>query len=167
MTTVLGIEIPSDSPLFLTLVGMHVLAALTCVCVGPVAMLSRKEPGRHPLFGTIYYWGLFVVFLSATALAAMRWPEDYHLLLLGILAFGAATFGRAARRGRWRGWVRLHISGMGFSYVVMVTAFYVDNGKSLPVWRDLPHITYWLVPSLVGIPLIVRAVARYSHVSFH
>lgn len=163
VTTVFGIEIPSDSPVFLTVVGVHVFVALICVCTGPAAMLSRKGPGRHPTFGTVYYWGLSVVFLSATVLALMRWAEDYHLFLLGAASFAVASLGRAARRGRWRGWVRVHICGMGLSYVVMLTAFYVDNGKSLPVWRDLPHITYWLAPSVVGIPLIVRAVARYGH----
>jgi hypothetical protein len=35
-------------------------------------MLSPKAPGRHPAFGTIYYWCLAVVFASATALAIMR-----------------------------------------------------------------------------------------------
>jgi hypothetical protein len=165
VTTVLGLEIPSNSRLFLTIVGVHVFVALFCVCVGPIAMLSRKGPGRHPLFGTVYYWGLFLVFVSATILAIMRWAEDYHLFLLGAAAFTAASLGRAARRRRWRGWVHLHIGGMGLSYVVMLTAFYVDNGKSLPVWRDLPHVTYWLTPSVMGIPLIVRAMVRHTNAS--
>jgi hypothetical protein len=34
----------------------------------------------------------------------------------------------------------------------------MDNGQNLPVWRHLPHVTYWLVPFVVGVPLIVRAV---------
>jgi hypothetical protein len=42
----------------------------------------------------------------------------------------------------------------------MLTAFYVDNGKSLPLWRGLPTLTYWLLPSAVGAPLIARAIAR-------
>lgn len=163
MTTVFGIEIPSNSPVFLTLVGLHVLVALACVCTGPVAMLSRKGPGRHPVFGTVYYWGLAAVFTFATALAVMRWSDDYYLFLLGALSFGAASLGRAARRRRWRNWVPIHITGMGMSYVVMLTAFYVDNGKSLPIWKDLPHIVYWLAPSVVGVPLIVRALVRYRH----
>lgn len=57
----------------------------------------------------------------------------------------------------------MHISSMGFSYIVMLTAFYVDDGKSLPVWRDFPHSTYWLLPALVGIPLIVLAIVRYHY----
>lgn len=159
--TVAGIEIPSNSPIFLTMVGLHVLVALVCVATGPVAMLSRKRPGRHPTFGTIYYWFLSAVFASATVLAVMRWAEDYHLFILGALSFGAASLGRAARRGRWQGWVNVHITGMGFSYVVLLTAFYVDNGKSLPLWKEVPHVTYWLLPSAVGVPLIVRALVQY------
>jgi hypothetical protein len=49
-------------------------------------------------------------------------------------------------------------TGMGLSYVMMLIAFYVDNGKQLPLWKDLSHFTYWLLPLAVGIPLIVRAV---------
>jgi hypothetical protein len=49
---------------------------------------------------------------------------------------------------------------MGLSYIAMLTAFYVDNGKNLPVWRDLPHVTYWVLPSAVGIPLIAWALSR-------
>ena len=26
---------------------------------------------------------------------------------------------------------------MGLSYILLLTAFYVDNGKSLPLWKDL------------------------------
>jgi hypothetical protein len=166
VTTVLGIELPSQSPIFLAVVGLHVLVASVCVFTGPIAMLSRKGPGRHPTFGTIYYWGLAIVFTSATALAIMRWADDYHLFLLGPVSFGAASFGRAARRGRWREWTLMHISGMGTSYIVMLTAFYVDNGKSLPVWKDLPHITYWLAPSVAGVPLVARALVRYRSATF-
>lgn len=88
----------------------------------------------------------------------MRWAEDYDLFLLGALAFIAASLGRAARRQRGAGWVRLHITGMGASYVLLLTAFYVDNGKSLPLWKELPPISFWLLPAALGIPLIVRAL---------
>jgi hypothetical protein len=159
--TVAGIEIPSNSPIFLTIVGLHILVALVCIVTGPVAMLSRKRPGRHPTFGTVYYWFLLAVFASAAALSAMRWAEDYHLFILGALSFASASLGRTARRGRWHNWAALHISGMGLSYVLLVTAFYVDNGRNLPLWKELPPITYWLLPGAVGIPLIGRAFVRY------
>src|SRR5713226_5732494 len=37
-------------------------------------------------------------------------------------------------------WARFHIVGMGLSYVLLLTAFYVDNGKNLPLWNRLPPI---------------------------
>jgi hypothetical protein len=160
-TIVAGIVIPSDSPFFLTLVGLHVLVALACVITGVVAMLSNKCPGRHPTFGTIYYWCLSLVFTSATVLSVIRWAEDYHLFILGVLSFAAATVGRTANQRRWRNWVRLHITGMGTSYILLLVAFYVDNGKNLPLWRDLPSFSYWLIPTILGIPLVVHAVLQH------
>jgi hypothetical protein len=47
---------------------------------------------------------------------------------------------------------------MGLSYVLMLIAFYVDNGKQLPLWKELPHFMNWLLPLALGIPLIVRAL---------
>jgi hypothetical protein len=160
-TVVAGIPIPSTSPVFLAVVALHVLVGLVCVVAGAIAMLSPKRGGRHPTFGTIYYWALVVVFVSATGLSVVRWAEDYHLFTLGLLAFIAASLGRAARRQRWSGWVRLHIVGMGCSYILLLTAFYVDNGKSLPLWKELPPIAYWLLPAAVGMPLIIHAFLRH------
>ena len=97
-TTIAGIEIPSTSPAFLIIVGLHILLGLTCVLTGFIAMMSRKGRGRHSRFGTIYYWCLSAVFASATALSAMRWAENYHLFILGALSFATAFLGRAAAR---------------------------------------------------------------------
>ena len=55
----------------------------------------------------------------------------------------------------------MHISAMGASYILLLTAFYVDNGKSLPLWKELPTIIYWLLPSAIGIPIIVNALLRH------
>lgn len=50
---------------------------------------------------------------------------------------------------------------MGASYILLLTAFYVDNGKNLPLWRELPQIAFWLLPSAVGIPIILYVLARH------
>jgi hypothetical protein len=163
--TATGIEVPCDSSIFLAVLAIHIPAGIICVLAGLVALLSKKEAGRHPKFGTIYYWSLSVVFVSASILAGLRWAEDYHLFILGTLSFAAATFGRMARRRRWDGWVRLHIIGMGLSNTIMLTAFYVDNGKNLPLWKELPPIAYWILPSTVGLPLIVHALLRHPLVA--
>ena len=161
-TDIAGIEIPSTNPIFLAVVGIHILLGLGCVVIGAVAMLSPKRAGRHPRYGTIYFWCLAGIFVTASGLAVARWAEDYHLFILGTLSFVSAYCGRQARRQRWRNWVRLHITGMGTSYVLLLVAFYVDNGKQLPIWKDLPHFTYWLLPIAAGAPLIVRAVLSAS-----
>jgi len=44
-TDIAGIEIPSTNPVFLTLVGAHVLLGLACVIAGAIAMLSQKRAG--------------------------------------------------------------------------------------------------------------------------
>jgi hypothetical protein len=157
-TNLFGIVIPSANPVFLTVVGVHILLGLACTVTGAIAMLSQKRAGRHPRYGKIYYWCQAGIFLTAASLAAVRRAEDYHLFILGALSFAAAYLGRQARRHRWRNWVRLHITGMGSSYVLLLIAFYVDNGKSLPLWKELPPIAYWLLPAAIGIPLIVRAL---------
>jgi uncharacterized membrane protein len=160
-TTILaGITIPSTDPVFLSVVAIHVLVGLTAAVSGAVAMLSRKRAGRHPTLGTLYFWCLAAVFVTATVLSSMRWAENHYLFILGTLAFLAALLGRTARRRRWSRWARWHIISMGFSYILLLTAFYVDNGRNLPLWRDLPVVAYWLLPSVVGIPIIIRALIR-------
>ncbi len=156
-----GIVVPCDSLIFLAILAVHIPFGMACVIAGLVAMLSKKQPVRHPNFGTIYYWSLSIVFVSASLMAAIWWAEDYHLFILGALSFASASFGRMARRHRWQGWVRLHISGMGLSYILLLTAFYVDNGKSLPLWKEMPTIAYWILPSAVGLPIIVNALLHH------
>jgi hypothetical protein len=153
---------PHVSAPFALLLLVHVPAGLTCAVTGAVAAASRKRRGRHPRFGTVYYGALAVVFATTVGMAALRWTEDRHLLALGTLSFGAATVGYLARRVRWSGWTSFHVVGMGASYVVLLTAFYVDNGPHLPVWDRLPALAYWTLPSLVGLPLLVRALRRHT-----
>lgn len=161
VTIIAGIPIPSTSPVFLSVVGVHVLLGLACTVIGVVAMLSIKGRGRHSNFATIYYWCLSGVFVTVSGLAAVRWSEDYHLFILGTLAFAAAYFGRWALRRRWRKWPRLHVMGMGASYILLLTAFYVDNGKNLPLWRELQQIAFWLLPTAIGIPIIIYTLSRH------
>src|SRR5215207_4475488 len=97
--------IPPGSTTFHLLLPMHIAAALIL-----------KRPGRHPRLGTLYYRSLCVVVASAAWLAALRWPQDAYLLVLGTLSLAAATLGRTARRRRWQWrcwrWIGLHLAGM-------------------------------------------------------
>ncbi len=161
VTFVLGIPIPSTDPVFLTIVGVHVVFGLAAVVAGAMAMLSHKGPGRHSSFGTVYFWCLSGLCVTMSVLSFMRRPENFHLFILGVLAFASASLGRAAARGRWHQWPRLHLTGMGMSYVFMLTAFYVDNGRNLPLWNALPPIMLWILPGAIGMPLILLALLRH------
>ena len=160
--TIVGdIPLPSDTPLFLALVALHIAAGLTAVIAGAASMLSPKQPGRHPFAGTIYFWTLAAVFVTMSALAFLRWSEDRRLFILGLLSFLAATIGRTARQRLWASWPRIHITGMGASYILLVTAFYVDNGPNLPLWRELPSLAFWILPMLIGAPILINALLRH------
>jgi uncharacterized membrane protein len=160
-TIVAGIAIPSVSPVFLSIVGLHVVCALVAVVAGVIAMLSSKGAGRHRRFGTLYFWSLLAAVAFTSVLSFMRWAENYPLFILGMSAFMASFIARTAARARWRAWPRIHLVGMGSSYVLLLIAFYVDNGKNLPLWRDLPPASYWAIPVVIGVPLIVRALLRH------
>jgi hypothetical protein len=160
-TTIFGPEIPSAGPVFTVALALHILAGITAVTTGAVALSVRKAPGRYPRFGTVYIRCLAVVFVTATIMTALRWAENWYLFLIGALAFSAATAGYLARRRRWCGWLSLHIPGMSLSSVGMLTAFSIDNGPQLPLWNRLPAIAFWVGPSLIGVPLVLRALARH------
>jgi uncharacterized membrane protein len=157
-----GIPIPFHDPVLLTILAVHVAAGLAGTISGILAMMNKKGPGRHPLFGIVYYRCLLVVFVTALILAVTRWTEDYYLAILGTLAFAAASLGRAALHGHRRSRIQAHISGMGLSYTLMLVAFYMDNGMNLPLWRQLPAFAYWMLPGAIGAALILHALIKYS-----
>jgi hypothetical protein len=157
---VFGLPVPDEGVLFDAALAGHIVAGLTCVLTGALAATAPKRPGRHTTAGRIFFWSLAVVFASSTTMALLRLAQDWHLLVIGTVAFGAGSLGYLARRRRRPGWLRIHIPAMGAAYVALFTGFYVDNGPHLPLWDRLPHLTYWTLPSLVGVPLILRALAR-------
>lgn len=162
---ILGLRVPQTDPFFLAVLAVHLLAALPCVVSGAVAALSAKGSVRHIRSGRVYYWSLGLVFATATTMAAMRWAEDYHLFVIGLIAITAASVGYLHRRLRRPG-DAVHITGMGSSYIALLTAFYVDNGKNLPLWSHLPHIAYWVLPTLIGLPLLALALRHRRDATF-
>src|SRR5262252_317936 len=156
---ILGTQVGSTAPVFLAFLGIHVTAGLTVVTAGAIAALTSKGSPRHIRAGRWFYRAITVVFATATILAAMRWRQDYHLFLIGAVAFTAATIGCQHRR-RHRPGDTGHIAGMGAGYIAMLTAFYVDNGPRLPLLDHLPVLAFWLLPSAIGAPIIARAVIR-------
>jgi hypothetical protein len=161
MDEILGLPIPDAGPVFAVALVVHVACGLTGVVGGALAATARKRPGRHPRAGRVYLWAIGGVFVTAAVMAAIRWREDAHLFAIAMLAFGAALYGYRARRRHRPGWSVRHGIGMGGSYIALLTGFYVDNGPFLPLWNRLPTIAYWLLPAIVGAPLIWRALHHF------
>lgn len=158
-SSVLGIHVGSTAPAFLAILAVHVPAGTVAVFNGAAAAISPKGSARHVRFGRRYYAALGVVFVTAVGLAALRWRQDGYLVALGALAVAAATYGILHRR-RGRPGDTAHIAGMGGSFAVFLTAFYVDNGPHLPLLDHLPSVVFWTVPNTVAAALILWATRR-------
>jgi hypothetical protein len=162
-----GLHVPDAGPVFLAALAVHVAGGATAVVSGILATAARKQPGRHPVAGTVYLYAIGTVFVTATVMAVLRWRHDWHLFLIATIALGLAMVGRQVRRRRPHRWMAWHGSAMAGSFIALFTGFYVDNGPQLPLWDRLPHLTYWLIPAAVGIPLTWRALARNGAISAH
>jgi hypothetical protein len=159
-TDIFGIPVPSTDKVFLTFVVIHILISLVSVFTGLLAMLMNKANKRHPYFGRIYFWSLLSAFGTVVILSIMRWPHNIHLLSIGTLAVGSTYTGYRLARTRKKNWTRLHTVSMGLSYIFLLTGFYVDNGKNLPLWKLFPQWFFWVFPAIVGTPIIIYALFR-------
>ena len=160
-TDLFGVPIPSTDPVLLTFVIIHIAISLLAVVSGLIAMLSAKTSIRHKRNESNYFWSISFSFLTVIILSLMRWPHNVHLLTIGVLTFGLAFTGRKLARTKSNYWTRLHAICMGLSYVFLLTAFYVDNGKNLPFWKTFPVWFFYVFPSIVGIPIIVKVLLTH------
>jgi len=159
---IFGLPIPDAGPVFAAALVVHIMSGLSAVVAGALAATARKRPGRHPRAGRVYLCALGGVFVTATVMAMIRWHEDAHLFVIALIALGLGLYGYRARRQHRSGWPPHHAIGMGGSYIALLTGFYVDNGPFLPLWKELPHLSYWLLPTGIGIPLIWLALRRFN-----
>jgi len=155
---------------FLPLI-VHVWAGLATVIIGIVAFRAPKRWGRHPRWGVRYLWAYTLVFLTATLLSGERWSADAYLFFIALVGYGLALGGYGARRFRqkpWmmrvlgKNWVIVHIVGTIGSYIVLLTGFYVDNAHLIPLLNQLPSLTFWVLPTVIGIPFVVLSLSRFA-----
>jgi hypothetical protein len=130
-----------------TLLAVHIAAGVAALVLGPIAMFAAKRRGRHTRAGDLYFWVYVVLVLAAFALAATDWDEAWFLVPIGAFSFAFALLGYVMAKRRPRGWLRLHVTGQGGSYIAMITALLVVNlgGETLIVW---------FIPTIIGSPVI-------------
>src|SRR6266566_5014305 len=98
-------------------------------------------------------------------------PLVVHILA-GLTAgiTGVVMFSLPKRRGSHQRWETsyvwaysvVHIVGMIGSYVVLWTAFFVDNAHKIPGLNQLPPLTFWVLPSLIGLSFLVVSLSRLA-----
>jgi hypothetical protein len=59
-------------------------------------------------------------------------------------------------------WVIAHIVGVIGSCVTLWTAFFVDNAHLFPGLKQLPTLTFWVLPSLIALPFLVLSITRFA-----
>jgi hypothetical protein len=150
---------------------VHALAGLTTGVTGVLAFRAPKRRGRHHRWGKSYLWAYTVVFLTAIILSVQRWSADAYLFVLATLGYGLALGGYAARRFRQepnlrrvvgKQWVIAHIAGGIGSYVVLWTAFYIDNAHLIPGLKQLPTLTFWVLPTVIALPFLAVSLSRFA-----
>ena len=146
---------------FLPLV-VHAWVALATGVSGVVAFCVPKRRERHARWGTRYLWAYSLVFLTASILSVQRWSTDAYLFFLAALGYGLAAGGYATRRFLGKQWVIAHIVAMVGSYIVLWTVFFVDNVHLIPLLNQLPPLTFWLLPGLIGLPFIALSISRFA-----
>ena len=160
-TNLFGIPVPSDDKVFLIFIVLHIISGIICTVSGIVAMLARKRKGTHSRAGKIYYGGMTALFITIIITSVMRWPFNNHLLVVGTCAYLLTLSGQRLAKNHRPGWTRLHTLCMGASFVLLMTGFYVDNGKNLPFWNQFPPLFFWIFPAAVGIPVIVYVYFKH------
>jgi hypothetical protein len=160
-TDLFGIPVPSTDKTFLAFIILHIVISLTAVISGFIAMLAEKGSPRHTRNGSVYFWSISSSFITVVILSFMRWPHNIHLLTIGVLTFTLTFAGRRLAKEKSKKWTRLHTICMGMSYVLLLTGFYVDNGKNLPFWKMFPVWFFYVFPSMIGIPVILRVLKRH------
>jgi len=156
---------------FLLPLVVHALAAMTTGVTGVITFSRPKRSGRHPKWGVRYLWAYTIVFLTAIILSVQHWPTDAYLVVLATIGYSFALGGYGARRFRQKPmvrrmlgkqWISAHIFGMIGSYVVLWTAFYVDNARLFPGLKELPILTFWVLPTMIALPFLVVSLSRFA-----
>ncbi|TWT25912.1 DUF2306 domain-containing protein [Planomicrobium sp. CPCC 101110] len=146
---------------FSSMLVLHVAAGSVCLLVGIIAFSAKKESGSHTKFGEIYHASFILLFVTALVMALFHWEESAVLFYVAIFSYSLAFTGYMAKKRRWKNWISLDIRGMLGSYIGVVTAVFITNGQDIPLLSLLPEWMLWILPTIVGTPIIFYVINRF------
>lgn len=135
---------------------MHVAAGTIGLLLGPLALAAPKGPGWHRRLGLAYQGAVAGLTVTALGLVALSPGRLWWLGVIAAVTEVAALSGWQVRRRHAPGWLGRHVRLMCGSYLSFVTAALVVNWAS-PL--------AWVLPTLIGTPLINTAVRRATRPS--
>ena len=139
---------------FRTVLVFHIAVGTVGLVLGPIAMTAWKGSRLHAWAGELYHWVMLAVCVSAGGLAWLDWERSWWFLPIAVGSYAFAFVAYVAAKRRWPGWLAAHVSGQGGSYIAMVTAILVVNWQLLTGTRGRSSPWAWILPTLVGSPLI-------------
>ena len=98
----------------------YMVTSIICLISGLFAILSKKKQGNHTIFGEIYHWSYFIVFVAAVDMTIMNWEKSQSLFYIVLFSYGFALLAYMAGINKWKNWFNFHRGGMLISYVGLV-----------------------------------------------
>jgi hypothetical protein len=141
---------------------IHIISGFLCLISGLFAMTARKKKGKHTIAGEIYHWLYVLVFISAIVMSILHWEESAYLFYIALFSYALALLGYLSVKMKWKNWLSNHIGGMLGSYIGIITATIVVNISKVPLLNELPVILFWLLPTIIGTPLIYKVGQKYK-----
>jgi hypothetical protein len=129
---------------------VHITSGTLGLLLGPVALTRPGGNGWAGRLGLAYRASVAVLCASAVALAVWA-PSLWWLGLVAVATAGAALGAERVRRQRSPGWQARHLRLLGGSYIALVSALVVVS---------VPVPVFWVLPTLVGTPLVEWAAGR-------
>jgi hypothetical protein len=142
----------------------HASVGVAVLLLGLIALTARKRRGRHTRAGTVYFWIMLPLLVSGLVIGARHpgiSPFEAAVIPTGVpLLLGYWAVRRRPRRFLGQPWLTWHISGMGGSFIGVVTAGGFQTVYPLLPDNPVMMTLMFALPSAVGSALIARTIAR-------
>lgn len=129
---------------------VHIACGTGALILGLVSMFARKYNSLHTKAGEAYHWTMLGLFLTASTLAILDWARIWWFLPVAAGSYAFALVGYVAAKRRRKGWLHVHITGQGGSYIAALTALLIVNWENITGTRGVLSPWAWALPTVVG-----------------